>query len=410
MLSLQAILVHGTSKLMYETEFLIVGAGIVGLTIARELAARGAEKIILLEKEEDLGFHASGRNSGVLHAGIYYPPNTLKAQLCLKGNLLLQEYCEQKNLPLMRAGKVIVARDESELPALLQLHDRAIENGAKVEMLDEQQLAEKEPNAKTFQKALYSHYTAMVDNKAILNALRQDLLQTKRVEILFNAPMKRLQDDFTALTPRGPVRFKQFINTAGAYADRVAHHFGVGKDYYFIPFKGIYHKLAASKSHLVNGNIYPVPNLGNPFLGVHFTKNIWGDVYVGPTAIPAFGRENYGLLQGIDSEIFKIIKNEITLYFSNAEFRKVALEEPKKYLPSYFFRDAKRLVKELERDWMVRAPKVGIRPQLISLKEKKLMMDFLMIKERHSLHILNAISPAFTSSMAFAKYIVDSYY
>ncbi len=394
---------------MKETDYLIVGAGIVGLTIARELLERGAEKIIILEKEEGLGFHASGRNSGVLHAGIYYPPNTLKAQLCLKGNLLMQEYCLQKNLPLMRAGKVIVARDESELPTLLQLHDRAIENGAKVDLLDEQQLAEKEPNAKTYKKALYSHYTAMVDNKAILNALQQDLLQSVRVQLLFGSPLQSLKDEFTAITPQGPIRFKQFINTAGAYADRVAHHFGIAKDYYFIPFKGIYHKLAASKSHLVNGNIYPVPNLGNPFLGVHFTKNIHGDVYVGPTAIPAFGRENYGLLKGIDKEIFNIIKNEIILYIFNPEFRKVTMDEPKKYVSRYFFRDAKRLVKALEPDWMVRAPKVGIRPQLISLKDKKLMMDFLVVKERHSLHILNAISPAFTSSLAFAKHIVDNY-
>jgi L-2-hydroxyglutarate oxidase len=394
---------------MIETEFLIVGAGIVGLTLARELVAQGAEKVVIIEKEESLGMHASGRNSGVLHAGIYYPPQTLKAQLCLKGNLLMQEYCLQKGLPLLNAGKVIVARDASELPALLQLHDRAKENGAKVELIDEQQLAEKEPNAKTYQKALYSHYTAMVDNKAILAALQQDLLQTKRVELLYQTPLQGLKDDFTATTPRTCIRFKQFINTAGAFADRVAHHFGVGKDYYFIPFKGIYHKLAAHKSHLVNGNIYPVPNLGNPFLGVHFTKNIHGDVYVGPTAIPAFGRENYGILKGVDREMFKIVMSEIILYFSNAEFRKVALEEPKKYLPSYFFRDAKKLVKELERDWMVRAPKVGIRPQLISLKDKKLLMDFLVIKERHSLHVLNAISPAFTSSMAFAKYIVGTY-
>ncbi|RDI45135.1 L-2-hydroxyglutarate oxidase [Aquicella lusitana] len=395
---------------MHESEFLIVGAGIVGLALARELIEQGAERIIILEKESGLGFHASGRNSGVLHAGIYYPPNTLKAQLCLKGNLLLQDYCQQKGLPLVKAGKVIVARDESELPTLLQLHDRAKENGAWVEMVDEKQLASIEPNAKTVKQALYSHYTALIDNKAILNSLQQDLMQSRRVKFLFSAAFKSLKDEFTATTTKGNIRFKQFINTAGAHADRVAHHFGVGKDYYFIPFKGIYHKLKPEKAHLVNGNIYPVPHLGNPFLGVHFTKNINGDVYVGPTAIPAFGRENYGILQGIDREMLKIVLNEIMLYCVNPEFRKVALEEPKKYLPAYFYRDAKKLVKELEPGWLARAPKVGIRPQLISLRDKKLLMDFLVVKERHSLHILNAISPAFTSSMAFAKYIVREYF
>lgn len=395
--------------IMLDSPILIVGAGIVGLTLAKELLEHGVEKIIIIEKEAHLGLHASGRNSGVLHAGIYYPPKTLKAQLCLKGNLMLQEYCLQKNLPLMKSGKVIVARNEAELFTLHELYERAKENGAKVDLMDEHQLTNVEPNAKTFKKALFSHYTAMVDNKAILMALQQDLLQSRRVDILFDTAFTSLHNEFIADTTRGKIAFKQFINTAGAYADRVAHHFGVGKEYYLIPFKGIYQKLTPQKAHLVNGNIYPVPNLGNPFLGVHFTKNVHGEVYVGPTAIPAFGRENYGILQGVDREMIKIIFNEMVLYCVNPEFRKVALEEPKKYFSSYFYRDAKKLVKELQPEWLTRATKVGIRPQLINLRDKKLMMDFLVIQERHSLHVLNAISPAFTSSMAFAKYLVREY-
>lgn len=394
---------------MQEAEFLIVGAGIVGLTLAKELLARGVGNIVLIEKESGLGFHASGRNSGVLHAGIYYPPDTLKAKLCLQGNLLLQEFCRQHNLPLVNCGKVIVARDESELPTLEQLFHRSHQNGAKVEMIDEQTLAKIEPNAKTVRQALYSHYTSMVDNKAVLHALEKELQTSGRVSLLYNTCLTGIKNEFTAATTRGDIRFKKIINAAGAYADKVAHHFGVGKEYYFIPFKGIYQKLIPEKSGLVNGNIYPVPNLKNPFLGVHFSKNISGDVYVGPTAIPAFGRENYGILRGIDKEVFKIISNEIMLYFTNAEFRTVAWDEPKKYIPAYFFRDAKKLVKELQPNWLTKTSKAGIRPQLISLREKKLMMDFLVIKERHSLHILNAISPAFTSSLAFAKYVIDNY-
>lgn len=395
---------------MFESEFLIVGAGIVGLTLAKELIEQGVDKVTIIEKESQLGLHASGRNSGVLHAGIYYPPQTLKAQLCLKGNLLLQEYCKERNLPLIHSGKVIVARNESELPALIDLHDRAQQNGAKVELIDEVQLAKYEPNAKTFQKALYSHYTAIVDNKAILNALQQDLLRTNRVSMMFNTRFDKMKNEFTASTSSGDIRFKQFINSAGAHADTIAHHCNVGKEYYLIPFKGIYQKLIPQQAHLVNGNIYPVPNLGNPFLGVHFTKNISGDAYVGPTAIPAFGRENYGLLRGMNSEMWKIILNEMILYCVNPEFRKVAHEEPRKYISKYFYQDAKKLVKELRPEWLMRASKVGIRPQLINIRNKKLMMDFLVVKDKHALHILNAISPAFTSSMAFAKYIVQHYY
>src|SRR3990167_2505550 len=192
-----------------DAEFLIVGAGIIGLTLARELLAHGADKIILIEKENELGLHASGRNSGVLHAGIYYPPHTLKAKLCLEGNLLLQDYCLQQGLPLVKCGKVIVARDESELPTLQQLHDRARQNGAKVEMIDEQQLAKIEPNAKTVKQALFSHYTASVDNKAVLAALQKELLASKRVELLFNAKLLDIKDEFTAVTSRGKIRFKK---------------------------------------------------------------------------------------------------------------------------------------------------------------------------------------------------------
>ncbi len=392
-----------------QTEFLIVGAGIVSLTLAKELIHLGVDRVLIIEKESRLGMHASGRNSGVLHAGIYYPPETLKATLCLKGNKLLQNYCREKTLPLHPTGKVIVARSDKELPMLDTLYQRAIQNGARVDLIDEKQLAEIEPYAKTSQKALYSYDTAVVDNQKILLALADDLIQSGKVSIHFDTAFIHRVNDYTIQTTKGPIQFKQFINAAGAHADKVAHAFDVGKAYYLIPFKGIYKKLIKEKSYLVNGNIYPVPNLRNPFLGVHFTKSISGDVYLGPTAIPAFGRENYGLLKGMDSEMVKILWQQIKLFFANPTFRHIALEEPRKYSTSYFFHDAKKLVKELQSDWLTATPKAGIRPQLIDVTKKELVMDFLILKENHTIHILNAISPAFTSSMAFASYIVNHY-
>lgn len=396
-------------KCIDEADYLIIGAGIVGLAIARALVQSGVDRITVIEKEAELGLHASGRNSGVLHAAIYYPPNTLKAELCLKGNLLLQDYCKKYQLPLIHSGKVIVARDETEVETLKQLYERAQKNGAKVELIDEKQLIEIEPNAKTCGTALYSHYTALVDNKAILKAIYHELLATNKVKFLFSTAFKKVANESEILTSHGKIRYQRLINAAGSYADKVAHAFDVGKEYFLVPFKGIYQKLIPSQKHLVNGNIYPVPNLGNPFLGVHFTKNISGDVYVGPTAIPAFGRENYGLFKGIDGDIFRILKSEIKLFLTNAEFRKVALEEPKKYSSKYFYEDAKRLVKELKPEWLTKTTKVGIRPQLISTKENKLMMDFMVVKEKQTVHILNAISPAFTSSFAFADYVLKHY-
>jgi L-2-hydroxyglutarate oxidase len=153
-------------------DILIVGSGIVGLTIARELVAHGASNVVLLEKEDELGKHASGRNSGVLHAGIYYAPDSVKARTCLNGNFLMKAYCKERGLPVLEAGKVIVARTEEEIPTLEELQRRATANGAKVEFVDEQQLAEIEPNARTTGKALFSHYTAAVDPKLVLQSLR----------------------------------------------------------------------------------------------------------------------------------------------------------------------------------------------------------------------------------------------
>lgn len=391
------------------TDFLIVGGGIVALTLAKELLAHGVERIVIIEKEPELGLHASGRNSGVLHAGIYYPPETLKAKLCLQGNLLMQEYCHSKNLPIQHTGKVIVARRPEEVPMLETLYQRALQNGAKVDLIDEVQLEKIEPLAKTWQKALYSHYTAVVDNKRILSALYEDLKKSAKVNFQFNTAFQRVINSSTIQTNQGQIQFNYFINAAGAYADRIAHAFDIKKECYFIPFKGVYKKLIPQQAHLVNGNIYPVPDLNNPFLGVHFTKNIAGDVYIGPTAIPALGRENYGILRGIDIEAIKIIWHEILMFMANKKFRTVALTEPKKYFSSCFYHDAKQLVKELKKEWLVSTAKVGIRPQLIDTNKKELLMDFIIEKDNNTLHILNAISPAFTSSMAFARYVVKNY-
>jgi len=396
--------------MMQSTDFLIAGGGIIALTLAKELIKKGVDKIIILEKEAQIAMHASGRNSGVLHAGIYYPPQTLKAQLCLKGNLLMQDYCKQHQLPLKQTGKVIVAKCVEELPTLLKLHERAQQNGATVSLIDESELNNIEPNAKTIQKALYSHLTAVVDSKMVIKTLFNELLNTHKVNILTNTAFIKPISPTIVKTNQGQIQFKQFINAGGAYADKIAHAFDIANQYYFLPFKGIYKKLRADKSYLINGSIYPVPDLRNPFLGVHFTKNIAGDVYVGPTAIPAFGRENYGFIKGIDREMLSILCAQFKMFFTNTQFRHLAINEPRKYFPHFFYQDAKALVKTLQPRWLVPSHKVGIRPQLINTTSNELVMDFVVIKEDNTLHILNAISPAFTSSMAFAHYIVSHYY
>lgn len=389
-----------------RADILIIGAGIIGLTLARELVKAGHGDILVIEKEPEPGKHASGRNSGVLHAGIYYSPDSLKAKSCLNGNRLMKEYCREKGLPLRESGKVIVARTAEELPTLDDLFRRATINGARVELIDERQLAEIEPNARTVARALLSHDTAVVDPKAVMKSLRTELERTGKVRILCDCRLIGLKGSTTAVTSRGDIGFRRVINAAGAYCDQVAALFGVGKQYRLIPFKGLYRVLKPGTLYTINSNIYPVPDIRNPFLGVHFTRSVAGDVYLGPTAIPAFGRENYGLFAGVDTDAFRIAVEDALLFLVNPQFRSVALTEPKKYLPSYFFHDAARLVKQLDPGDIAPSSKVGIRPQLVNWETKQLVMDFMVQADGDALHVLNPISPAFTSSMDLAQKMV----
>jgi len=393
-----------------RADILVVGAGIVGLTLVRELLGRGAENVWVVEKEPELGRHASGRNSGVLHAGIYYAPDSRKAQTCLAGNRLMREYCREKGLPVLECGKVVVARDETELPGLDELARRAAANGAPVEMVDEKQLAEIEPAARTVGRALHSLLTAVVDPRAILAALRADVEASGRARILTGVEVQGLAGSAAVRTTAGDIAFGRLVNAAGAHCDVVARHFGVGLDYRLIPFKGIYRKLRRGSRLQVNGNIYPVPDPRNPFLGVHFTRSVHGDVYLGPTAIPAFGRENYGLFRGMDGDAPRIAFEDAVLFVRNRGFRSVALSEPRKYIPSFLHRDAARLVKEFDPGEVESAEKVGIRPQLVDWRTKTLVMDFLVERSGDTLHVLNPISPAFTSAMALARQVADEHF
>ncbi len=392
-----------------SADFLICGGGIIGLTIARELVKYNYDNIIVIEKEDDLGKHASGRNSGVLHAGIYYSSDSLKAKSCLSGNFLMRQYCKEKSLPILETGKVIVAKDDNDIRTLKELCYRAEKNGAKVELIDEKQLEEIEPNAKTCETALYSYHTAVVDPKKILESLYDDIISSGKVNIFFKTRFVGIIGSNTVLTNNVKIRFGTFINAAGSNSDRIAHAFGVGLNYKLIPFKGIYKKLKKEKSNIIRGCIYPTPDIRNPFLGVHFTKDMNDEVYLGPTAIPAFGRENYGILKGMDSEAFNIFIRDTILICSNPGFREVVFSEPKKYFFKYFCEDAEKLVKGLHPEDIVPSGKVGIRPQLVDWDKKELVMDFLIIKDGNCIHLLNTISPGFTSSMYFAEFLVKEY-
>lgn len=387
-------------------DYLIIGAGIVGLSLAYELTNRFPEKrIVLIEKEDRVACHASGRNSGVLHAGFYYTSDSLKARLCVEGNRLMKEFCSDNAIPVNSCGKVVVAVNEAELEGLHELEQRGKRNGVELSLIDTEELARIEPNAKTHKQALYSPTTASVDPTLVCEKL-SEVLQKKGVRIHFATQYLKRKGDFI-LTNRSVYQAKRLINAAGLYADKIARDFGFSKHRVIIPFKGIYLQY--------NGNdlpcqthIYPVPNLLNPFLGVHYTLTVHNRVNLGPTSIPAFWRENYsGFGRFKWGEFLQILYYEGKLFLLNSfNFRKLAIHEIRKYNRKHFVGLARNLSvncnPDLFNEWLT----PGIRAQLLNTKTLKLEMDFLLEGNEHSLHILNAVSPAFTCSFAFARYII----
>ena len=391
-----------------QCQVLIVGAGITGLTIARELTNRGIKDIVLLEKESSLGLHASGRNSGVLHAGMYYTPDTLKAKFCVEGNRLMKEFCRERRLTLNENGKVILTRSPSEIEALYELKRRADLCGARAFLIDSKRLRELEPHATACNEALFSPDTAVIRPMEVLKALEEELTQSAKAAIYYETAFEDVSGDHEACTSRGAIRFEKFINAAGSYGDQIAHKCGLAREYKILPFKGTYKKLVHNKAYLVQGSIYSVPDLRTPFLGVHLTRSADGEILIGPTAIPAFSRENYHAFEGLGWETFVILFRDSVLMLKNQKFRYVALTEPKKYLKRFVLNEAKKLVPELRLQDLIETDHAGIRSQLVHWPTKTLVMDYIVLRDSDALHILNPISPAFTTSMAFAKDVVTN--
>jgi (S)-2-hydroxyglutarate dehydrogenase len=391
---------------MITTDVVIVGSGIVGLSIAQELNKRYPDlKLTVLEKEATLACHTSGRNSGVLHAGFYYTPDSLKARFTTEGNKLLTEYCSKNNLSINGCGKVVVAKNEGEIEGIYELKKRGDRNGVELEIIDEKKLTELEPNAKTHHLALYSPTTSVVNPKEVVEHIAYGLKE--KANILLNQKLLKRDDAFTVKSNRQKIKFKYLINSAGLYADKIAHQFGVGLNYTLIPFKGLY--MEYKDCHLIQKHIYPVPNLKNPFLGVHFTRTVDGKVKIGPTAIPALWRENYSGFSNFNlTEFIEIFLHEAKLFCTNAfDFRSLIFEEIKKYNREYFIQQAASLVKKLDTAKFGDYLNPGIRAQLLNKESMKLVMDFVIEHGENSIHILNAVSPAFTSAFSFSKYIID---
>ena len=382
--------------LLMKYDYLIVGAGIIGMTIAYELHKKSPEaKIAIIDKEEDVAKHASGRNSGVLHAGFYYTADSLKARFTVDGNKKMKEFCKANEIFVNETQKIVVAKDEEELKGIYELQKRAEINNVNTKIISEEEVAEIDPNIKTYKKALFSPDTASIDPKEVCFKLKE-VLEEKGIDFFFNTAFEQSN-----------LEYKYLINCAGAYADKIAQRFGLAKHYTMLPFKGIYLKYKTNKTD-IKTNIYPVPNLKNPFLGVHYTVTSDNSIKIGPTAIPAFWRENYsGLGQFNMLEMINIIYYATKLFILNSfNFRSLAISEMQNYNKNTFIQKAKDMVKSIGNDFIPLPP--GIRAQLLNTKTNELVQDFVVEHTNQSTHILNAVSPAFTCSFAFAEYIVDN--
>lgn len=388
-------------------DFLVIGGGVIGLSIARELKTRHADaRIILIEKESACGAHASGRNSGVLHAGFYYSPDSLKAKFTKLGNERMTAYCEQKGIPLNRCGKLVVAKDAGDLPSLDELVKRGRANAIEIQELTEAEAKQIEPRVKTYQRALFSPRTSTVNPLHVVDAMQRDAIQ-EGIQIRFDTAYISRTDQGVR-TNSDTITAGYVVNAAGLYADKIALDYGFSEKYRILPFKGLY-LYSNEPPGAIRTNIYPVPDLRNPFLGVHFTITADGKAKIGPTAIPAFWRENYeGLSNFKLGEMMEVAGRGLGL-LTNAQFdyRRLAMEEIAKYSRNKMVELASVLAEGVQESNYQKWGRPGIRAQLLDITKKKLEMDFILEGDRRSMHVLNAVSPAFTCSLPFAAHVCD---
>ena len=388
-------------------DFLVIGGGIIGVSIARELRrSYEGSSVTVLEKEPELGRHASGRNSGVLHAGFYYTADSLKARFTREGNASLTQYCEEKGLPLNKCGKLVVARSEADHPQMDELLRRGKANGVPLERISTEEAKRIEPRVKTCERAIFSPTTATADPLAVLNAMKEDAI-AEGIRFSTGSRVDTFGDGLLG-TPQGNWSAGYVVNAAGLHADQIARQFGFAEHYRIVPFKGLY-LYSDRPAGEFRTNIYPVPDLRNPFLGVHFTITVDGKAKIGPTAIPAFWREQYRGMENFDpKDCIQTLGRELGLIlFAGFDFKRLAVEELAKYNRRHLVALAGELATGVTTRDYRRWGKAGIRAQLLDTRTRKLEMDFVLQCDSKSMHILNAVSPGWTCSIPFAKHVVS---
>ena len=386
----------------------IVGGGIVGLAIGRELARRRPGlHVVVLEKEDRVAAHQTGHNSGVVHAGLYYRPGSLKAELCTRGRALLRDYCADRGVPYDQAGKLVVAVDASELGRLAALERTAAENGVpRLRRLDASGIAQVEPHT-TGLAALHSPATAITDVVAVAEALAADV-RAAGGEVLLSTPVtavRRAAGRLEVTTGSGVQRFDRLVVSAGLQADRVGRWADAEEGPRIVPFRGEYLTVVPEKRELVRGLVYPVPDPRYPFLGVHFTRRVSGGLEVGPNAVLALAREGYGRADVRWSDVRDVLTWPGSWRMAARHWRTGVREVRGSLSVRAYLRDAQRYVPAIGPDDVVRG-RCGIRAQAVD-RDGSLVDDFRIHQADGVTSIRNAPSPAATSSLAIAEHVVE---
>ena len=391
---------------MEKADVAVIGSGVVGISVARGLLELDPSlRISIFEKEQNFSGHASARNSGVLHAGFYYSPESLKARFCREGRDELESLANKYSIPIKKIGKVVVAQNQSGETRLETLLQRGIANGVELERLPESELFKFEPLARTQGSFLWSPNTTVSNPVLINEALRNELISTK-VKFISNSKVsfkdkKWMNDD--EIIPA-----KYFVNAGGAWALDLAHQKSLGMHYRTMPFLGLYKQVRVEKLP-IRTLIYPVPHPINPFLGVHFTLTIDGFVKIGPSALPIIGKSQYSINSPITPrELITFGKNLLSLARgSKHDLWSMAQYEIPKLLTSNLVEAASELVPSARtvNQWSRKSP--GIRGQLINSKNGELLQDFIIEHNQNSTHVLNAVSPGWTASIPFGRHIAQ---
>ena len=386
----------------------VVGAGIIGLAVARRLSeARPGAVVTVLEKEPEIAAHQTGRNSGVVHAGIYYAPGSLKARLCRRGVDLLRTYCAERALPYVECGKLVVALDEGELDRLRELERRAHANGVPgTRWLDGDDLRAVEPQAAGI-AGLHSPTTAITDYVAVARAFREDVVSAGG-SVVVGTEVHAIHATGREVQVRAgaeEVALDRLVVCAGLQSDRLARRAGDEHEPTIVPFRGEYHRLATGREDLVRGLVYPVPDPAYPFLGVHFTRRINGGVDVGPNAVLAFAREGYRWRDVRLGDMSETLRSPGFRRLARRHWRMGAREMRGSLSSRAFYREARRYVPSLRPDDLVRAG-AGVRAQALD-PDGSLVDDFRIGRVGRVTTVRNAPSPGATSSLAIAEHIVD---